>query len=165
MDDALAELEKWNRKHYRFTVGCGGNVQPGDGVFVELVAAGRKVLVDEYDCPQRDEDGLPAATMADIIREALRRWHADANPKWFRLLWYQPVADPVFFGDQWGGVLAGVTVRSLMIELVAPDEADAVRQVREAYTTAGKTPPEKVCVWEKRSADAVLKEAKERGLV
>lgn len=43
MTDALLLLQKWNRKHYHFSITSSGNYMPGDGVAVELSAAGRKV--------------------------------------------------------------------------------------------------------------------------
>lgn len=88
---SLRALDAWCRKHYRAAVHLGPSVMPGDEGHVELNAGGRKVVVDFYDIAVWDEGegeykNWPSA--ADLIREALRRWHADDKPKVFRVLVY-----------------------------------------------------------------------------
>lgn len=134
---ALEELQKWNRKHYRFRIECGGNVQPGDGVFVELKAGGRTVVVGEEEMEDLIEGHYPF--IEELVLEALRRWHADTTPKRFRMHWW-------FRGPHPDGVRVrpATTFTSLCFvetEVVAPTEADAIEQILALYHRAGLAPP------------------------
>ena len=85
---ALRALEEWHRKHYTAAIHLCNSVMPGDEGWVELAAGGRKVVVDFHDLTvwdeKEDEYSFWPST-ADLIREALRRWHADDAPKWFQV--------------------------------------------------------------------------------
>jgi hypothetical protein len=97
---ALRALEEWCRKHYRASLSLGPSVMPGDEGFVELTAAGRKVVVDIFDCNKYDEameEITHYGDAADAITEALRRWHADNTLKWFKVcLDWKPGFEPVY---------------------------------------------------------------------
>lgn len=85
---ALDRLEKWCRKHYRFTISCGGFVQPGDEVWVQLKGGNREVHVDywEPEFEMVNEDGEPEppnATIGELINLALDRWESCDTPKQF----------------------------------------------------------------------------------
>jgi hypothetical protein len=88
---ALDRLEKWCRKHYRFTISCGGFVQPGDDVWIELKGGNREVFVACYEpefqrVDEFDEDGEydhSSPTIEELINLALDRWESCTQPKVF----------------------------------------------------------------------------------
>lgn len=82
---SLAMLEEWDRKHYKFTIASGGHVQPGDGYYVKLEGGGREVIVSDYELNiYHDEYTIIEPTIAMVIEEAIKRWHANKRLK----LWY-----------------------------------------------------------------------------
>lgn len=148
MDDALGVLEKWSRKGYSYTIQSGPNYQPGDGPCVTLSAAGRKVVVDEFNLAKHDDETgeqLTYPTLAEIIHEALRLWHADESPKWFRLYVYDEERPPVGDLREWGS-LSG---KRWEVSIAATSEADAKRHVTAAYEVAGRAVPTLDCIYEK----------------
>jgi hypothetical protein len=142
---AFEQLMRWSRKHYRWSIVCGGSVQPGDGVTVILEAAGRKVTVDDYECDIESEDGTTDhwGDADDAILEALRRWRADEKPKRFRIIWSAPESPPDGFdwsswcnGDRW------------YVELIAPTESKAIAILNQFYREADRDEPKDVSIWE-----------------
>jgi hypothetical protein len=136
MKDALAELEKWSRKYYRFEIRSSGHVQPGDGVQVVLDAGGRKVVVDEEELINSDND---YPLVGDIIIEAIRRWHTDDTVKNYVAYWshkedypeFKPSSDIVWkwwtrdFGSWKDGVIQAT--------LQARNEEEAIQKVKDGY--------------------------------
>ena len=147
-DDPLAMLAAWNRKGYYFTLASGGNYQPGDGVSCNLAAAGRTVCVCDVELDTEDH----WSTVADVVREALRQWHADTTPKRFWLIWTDAAPGgppPGLRAREWGRACP-----SWEVEVVAPTEAAAVEVLAGAYRSAGREPPTHPSVSERGPAPA-----------
>jgi hypothetical protein len=141
--DALTLLEEWNRKHYHFKVQACGNTQPGSGPFVELTAAGRTVTVGDYELVKPDPDDETQTpdqwpTLEELIKEAIRRWHADTSPKHYRVLFH---ADYLTFdavhhsGDKY------------MAKIEATGEDEARKKLHDHYPPH-ENQPEIIQVWE-----------------
>jgi hypothetical protein len=141
--NALEELEAWSRKHYRYTIINGGSMQPGDGVYVELEAGDRKVGVGECDL-----EGKLYGTLEEVIREAIRIWHADRSPKNYSVLgfWHD--------GNE-SSLRAGSDLKfsyrykdgdngSFEVRLTATHEESALELVRAVVVNC----PDSLCVWE-----------------
>lgn len=126
MDSPTQQLEKWARKHYRYTIRNHGNVMPGDGTELILEAAGRKVSVFDEDYQTEDR---PALSLDELILEGLRQWHADTKPKNFEIL-FEADAAPASDCD---GIMFQEWVRgsTVMAYLVARNEQEAVDALRQ----------------------------------
>lgn len=140
----LEELEAWNRKGYYWSINCGGNYQPGDGVTVTLSAAGRKVQVGDYELEVWEEDGDSSNTfypsIGDVIHEAIKRWHSDTTPKTFRVLWTDKnlVPETLTGWDVWCG-------NAKYKVLTVGTEAEALEAILVHYRNAGLELPEVHC--------------------
>lgn len=88
-DRGVDALERWIRKHYRFEILNGGNFDCCTGTCVKLEAAGRVVEVDYSELVRWDLDethgGDYFPTVDDLLKEAVRRWHADPTPRLHRV--------------------------------------------------------------------------------
>jgi hypothetical protein len=78
--NALEKLQKWNRKYYKFTIGTGGNYQPGDGLYIKLENSLRSVVVCDTDFSDWPDKQV---SIEQLIEEALKQWHADTQLKRF----------------------------------------------------------------------------------
>lgn len=104
---AFDKLLKWHRKHYRFEVGNGGSVQPGDGDYCILQGGTRKIEVYDYGAYNEKNEVLEYAatldeegnctddgndhlwTMEQIIEKALELWHSDQKDKQYYYIMMQ----------------------------------------------------------------------------
>lgn len=135
---ALDLLEKWSRKYYRFELKTGGYVQPGDGAWIVLSNGHRKVHVSDYELDKTNEVGdTVECTLAELIEEAIRQWHADTTLKHYRVSWYgdlgcTPTADVTVerVGSQHDGRWYGYW----MATLIARTEDEAVDKVRQLFS-------------------------------
>lgn len=130
--DALEELEKWCRKYYEASFGCGPNIMPGDGPWVKLKGGGREVFVCEYDLPH-DPDEHPNATIADVILEAIRRWHADNSVKSYKIYFSVKPEYPEYKPDSenWRWWTKDQTM--IYVALQAMNEKDAIERAMSGY--------------------------------
>ncbi len=86
-DSGIVALEKWLRKHYRFEIVNGGNFDTCTATVVKLRGGTRKVEVDYSELVRwspdesHGDDYFP--TVDDLLKEAIRRWHADTTVKRF----------------------------------------------------------------------------------
>jgi hypothetical protein len=153
VSDVLADLEAWCRKYYTATVVRGHFVQPGDEGYVELsavVRGGRKIQVSEWDCPGRDEDEMPTATVADMIREALRLWDADPTPKRFDVM----VSTAVPVSPSPPGCCEWTGPTYFKAQVVAANDAEAIEKAVSLFPPdAGARVRSRQSLWERGPAE------------
>lgn len=150
MSDALTELEAWLRKHYTAEIALGPGTDHCDEGYVQLRAGGRAVTVMPYDKPQPEGGDAPLDryTTAEMIREALRLWHADASPKVYRVMvsTREPVEPPAG-AEFWGS--AGT---SFMVRAVAANEPEAAAAAVALFPGGCGASVSAKAVWERGPA-------------